>query len=80
MDIQIGKRKCYCRYVDCEITNGVIYSKEKRVSLNEFHYGYAHPVCALKILKDKIDNYIEIRNQFLEEYKDQVSEMVAYEL
>ena len=80
MEIQVGKRKCFCRYSECNKNNGLIFPTEKRVAINEFHYGYAHPNCALKILNNRINDYVGIRNKILEKHKDEIAEMVADEL
>ena len=66
MIIEKAKRRCYCRWANCK--NKQIDKAEERVNCRHFYYGYAHPICAVEILNDKINNYTQLKKDFIEKY------------
>jgi len=66
MKIEKAVRYCCCKYLGCK--NVEILRGQDRVNLEEFMIGFAHPICAVKMFKDKIDSFITFRNEVIEKF------------
>ena len=67
--MKIEKAKRYCRYKYGYCKNPQIWRNSDRVDLSqEYMQGFAHPICAVKMFKEKIDSYIKFRNEVIEKF------------